>query len=419
LIGAAITSTQDWATRIVAAVENELADISQLLVLLGGSFMGMSVAVGLFWAWKRWWLVRFRDMPLLLSFDPCLRISNGLRRPRAELGLLRSIAGEFLDPQGNCYYEVVTEGDVSDLISRPIREGERPHLLLKIPAREHLALADIVDFRLLRKFLSAGGGVTVLIIDVPKDGTEVRDLDAAVKATWLWVRRLLGRGARVMTLSRAIARTEEDAVLFFVHSYIPWLATLLNKRIFRREVPGSVESMNVSYLVFTLLARILEKLQIPHQPLFVIQWRERFFKWFDLQDFVRGPHSRIPLGGFVLGESLLAPNGQKIPTATRGPLDDMFHFTDDLSLITTRILAVRNGTFVLPDQYVDRLSRSLLGVSPSVRVASRMRGSSRRVRILVRANLSLEPEGHSQPSHSVALRVAFLEELSRVKRQLR
>jgi len=418
LIG--LTSESSLLTKWLRVLGSYAAEFSAPLVQVGIAILVLPVGKSILTRWRSWRLVKFRDTALSSALDPTLRIVRRLRKRSMGLAKLRMIAQQFWAPTGECYYEVLAHDALSELTALPVEEGEKPHLVLKLPARQHLALADIYDLRLLQKFLIAGGEVTVLIIDVPKDDTRVEDIEQAVTVTCGWVRRFLGTSAQVKTLSRLVGDNERQIVEYFLRVYIPWLEESLTERLrFYEAEPGRPTSLNVSYLVFALFTKALETIGSGKKPIFVVQWRERLYKWFELKEFVRGPYSSVHLGGLVVGNSLLSPTGEKIPTARRSPADSMFHFTDDIFSIARVIFAVEGTTFVVSDRYLEVLGRSLLGVS--LRATARHQPGLRQKhrQLYQRYRTFLDEVAHMFPEATIHLRLIFLEELLRIKRQLK
>ena len=376
--------------------------------------LSMATLVRLISLWNDWNLVRFDDCARLLSIDPLLRATNRYKSKRFDQTRLFEVINAFHLPDGSLYYNYEGSRFAS------LQAGEKPVVVLKLPARNHLSLVDFQDLRLLRKLVIEGGQVLVVIVDVPYAKSDLgRDMGPAASRTGAFVRRILGSSARIFRLSSVISQNVRSFEQYLLDVYIPFYARNESKNTQSLDPEGTGR---VSYMAFGLTLWALKCLVSPNQPVMVIQWGARKTKWREFSDYIVKWLPELRIVGFVVGQHFPDHTGKKLLTSVDDSSTVLFSMTSPTISIAQQLLSHDStqdniAQWKVSDEYVTFLSRNILGQS----IHTSQAPQTRRHKKSLHSFLAICPELESKDIEtmpSLYSRYQFFRELSRIQREL-
>lgn len=153
---------------------------------------------------------------------------------------------------------------------------------------------------------------------------------------------------------------------FLFDTYIPFYADKLDKKVYSHEIKtDSTKILSISYLVFGFLLKALTCVNKKNQPLMIVQWKERLFKWIQFSEFIKRNLVHIKISGFIVAESLLSYTGEKLPTFVDTLEDLSFTLTESNSSVAEKILSFDQSDdqseWEIPDTYTTYLAKIILG----------------------------------------------------------
>lgn len=399
------------------------------LVYLTLLIFSSSIIFRLFRLYKRWKLIYFRDQHFLLSFDPILKIMSFLKRKRVNTPALASILEKFKHDTNSNYYSIVESSELKGLECFAKHTKGVPTIVLKLPARTHIALPDFQDLRLLRNIVAAGGRVVVIIIDVPylDKQPENINMEQCYNKTYKIIRQVLGSNVIIQRLSTMFSKNIDDFLRFLFDTYIPLYANKLDKKIYTHKIEtDSKKILNISYLVFALLLKALTYLYKKDQSLMIIQWKERLFKWTEFSEFMKRNLGNIRITGFILGETFFSYSGKKLRTSVDTFEDLSFTLTESNSSVAKKLLSFEYSNeqidWKIPNNYILYLARNVFGykITNELKDQNILHENRKKLEAFYvthtgRECLSLKDESALK---SLYIRYKFHKEFSRVQKKL-
>ncbi len=316
-------------------------------------------------------LVHMHDLSYWYSFDPFLRFKNRCNRSKFDFHDLRAVMDRFKLPNGELYCRLENTNGWEEWPSRPLQAGESFKIVFKLPAREYLSIVDYLDLRLLRHIVTLGGQVLVLIVDGGRQSS-LSDMAKAEECTRNFIRRILGRGPEVISLSKVIVREAHDFIKFLFVGYIPFFATHLSDR---ERVPEK-NIARVSFFTFPLILRALEYSLPGGDAVVVVQWRDRLKKWKEFSGLMKVGAPKLRVTDFIVGESFPDYEGKKLPTASQ-PKNLLFTMTEPSAEVSNKLKTMNEKEgeteYVIPDEYLVNLAQNLFGLDLSQRNPNELR----------------------------------------------
>lgn len=315
--------------------------------------------------YRSWPLVRWPDQSRILSFDPILKLVNLMRRKSFNMQDLELICSRFQNKDGNPYYSI-RKGIGSSYVNQNWRAGEKPIIVLKIPARDHMSLPDFQDLRLLRHIVSAGGSVIVIILDVPYGFKEVNkiDMDKCSDKTHVMIRSILGSSVTIRKLSAIFANKHGQFLRFLFDTYIPAYASKLRNKTtpITQSIQDDATAYSISFFSFALFLASIDFMKKHGQTFMPIQWDKRLSKW----EFFPGLIEPYLISGLLLGDTFYDADGNKLPAFTTDCGNRAFTMTEsDWSIAKKLLLLVDSDgdmKWRMPEKFVNYIAKNVFGI---------------------------------------------------------
>ncbi|MBC8450705.1 hypothetical protein H8D73_00660 [bacterium] len=318
-----------------------------------------------------WPLLHWPGMNRIWSIDPGLTWLNWIKRNRFDRGVLEAICDRFRTLSDAPYYllrEGVRDADGNE---QPL-DFDGLTLTYKLRARDHLALSDFQDLRLLREVIAAGGRVLVVVFDTPIPEGDVRREDSrgccsddTIRSTVSFTRRVLGSRARVVVLSKVLKSREADILRYIFDSYIPVYASkLAGERI---QIEADPEDYAIAYgigtLVFGLFLAALGSVRSGRPPYLVVQWVKRESKWAEYSKLVQPGL----VSGLLLAQTFYDARGNTVPAFTPNCGDYAFTVTEEPFSVGRKLMAAirQDGVlaWAIADDYVRHIADNAFGLA--------------------------------------------------------
>lgn len=289
-----------WITAV------DWSNVFFVLRLIFWPLVSVIIATFVVRTWWKWRLVRVPGDPWYYSVDPLLRLTNRV---------LRHGSGSMVDRMRRCLSQksghsgmeqLFTLHNTSETSNHGLDPGERPVLIVKIPARYHLAVADFVVLRMVRVLMASGCAVLVVVLDARYDGNAGTDVDRYVKRTRHFVRRILGSGVQIKTLSNLVVAESPSAVGFLLRRFVPYFVTIV-----RGNNATDTNDYLVSLFLKAMIIHCLSR-QFKQQPVIIAQWEDRLRAWQPLLQKLADWDESIRVPAFLVIRSF--------PNESGGPL---------------------------------------------------------------------------------------------------
>lgn len=355
---------------ILNKISPYLKPIVESLVYFALLLFLTSIIIRLHRLYKNWKLVHFKDQSFILSFDPILKFVNFLKRKHFDILHIKLIIDKFQNRTNSNYYTLVESSQFRKTNLDTWQIKEIPTIVYKIPIRNHVALSDFQDLRLLRHVVAAGGRVIVIILDIPfldKQSPKI-DIDQCYVKTHSMIKRVLGSSVVIQRLSTICSEEMNMFIRFLFYTYIPLYADKFDRKIFINNSGIDDKVLkNISYLVFGILLYALNYIYIKNKvtSFIIIQWKERLFKWEEFAEFIKEKFE-MKILGLIVGENFLNYKGEKLRTSISNFEDLSFTLNESNVSVAKKILSFDSScsqmAWKIPDDYIEYLAENILGI---------------------------------------------------------
>lgn len=337
---------------------------TQLLFLLGILIIAISVLVVIrkILSLKT---VPFDNQPALSRFSPSLQLLNWWRS--------RSFKKVHIDNElvfFNFEDKQLFSLEYPTFLPESGLAESRPTIILRLPARSFMPIADFINLHLLRRLSIAGASVMVIVTDVLYSDKQIPN--SAINLTMIICKKVLGNHANVKRLSMILADNSLDFTHFVLNNYVPFLAEHDQKLPAFKEPRDKDKSKILranNFLSFGLFVFAIQKLLKIRKAVFVMQWRERILKWEDYLPLIKGV-SEPNLKGLILSETVMDYNNNPILTGSHVHHKcSLFTLTDDPDFVAKVIFKYKLMDEVIqweiPQFYINWLSKVVFGIAVS------------------------------------------------------
>lgn len=430
LIFSSYYSIQNFNFRsILNKISPYLKTIVEPLVYFALLLFLTSIIIRLHRLYKNWKLVHFKDQSFILSFDPILKFVNFLKRKHFDILHIKPIIDKFQNRTNSNYYTLVESSQFQKTNLNTWQIKEIPTIVYKIPARNHVALSDFQDLRLLRHIVAAGGQVIVVILDVPhldKQSQRI-DMDQCYVKTHLIIKRILGSNVVIQRLSTICSEEMNVFIRFLFDIYIPYYADRVDRKIYIHKIVADNEKLlNISYFVFALFVYALNYIKKESTSFIIIQWKERLSKWSEFAEFIKKNFDDIKISGLIVGDTFLNYSGKKLRTSINNFEDLSFTLTESTASVAKKILSFDGScdqrVWKIPDDYIKYLAKNILGIEIKDELVDKnmLRDYYKRLKVFYsyytgKNDISLEDEKNLR---SLYIRFKFHNEFSKIQKVL-